>query len=738
MANEIDSRSVPGYLLSDMDSFADPRLENWHVENWEHEFQRTLEIIMTFLRVRQPLAVLARSALQQIIESDLYHQKKTPSAHGRLEQGEVEILQALILTQTQRFRNVPTSPKNFSRLWILLDRHIGSFVRKHPPVDEVGSAANYVVTKARIHTIYYRNHFHGKDYEINLLSILSKIDAISENEMEYKLSDAYRMLVRIINIVSDRMDVYKRRVGCLLSSKNRHEVIDSISFFSSLSPLASRLWEWGGHRFVDLESLRMAGFQMSEMSSSWIFTLSAELLEAEFPDRLLKILPNLSIRCGELSTMNLEHIYMNNPVWRRPFIALEDGAIFAPLAQLAISFPFAIIEALIAGKSKVEKAYNDARSEYLEETIAAIMRRALPSAEVYRGVVWTDPVSGTPYENDVVVLIGNTIFLLEAKSGRLADATRRGGILSLKKNFKALFVEPGEQAWRLENYIESYRERAVLRVKSTGAKINLHLDRKKIVFRFSICMEHFSSITSARHYLKELGLINADDAWAPVLGIGELQQIEKLLDTEISFYHYLTRRATIESLIDFEGDEQDLLSMYLTNGFFMDLPKLDGHRIFFKDADLPVRKHSEPRLDRTEFKVHFAKLSPMWLSSLQYCYRNTEMRHRFDVIHTVLNQQPDGLREMERRIRRWRRGKGLDGDDLMFCHSDIGTRRFSVVLHLNNKLPHTDEWHEKAREMAYQMATRPGTTDCVVLLMLRRSKQSGYDALSFFRILQPS
>jgi hypothetical protein len=50
----------------------------------------------------------------------------------------------------------------------------------------------------------------------------------------------------------------------------------------------------------------------------------------------------------------------------------------------------------------------------------------------------------------VVALIGNTIFLFEAKSGRLDEVARRGGELSLLRNFEELFVEPGQQARRLE------------------------------------------------------------------------------------------------------------------------------------------------------------------------------------------------------------------------------------------------------------------------------------------------
>jgi hypothetical protein len=69
--------------------------------------------------------------------------------------------------------------------------------------------------------------------------------------------------------------------------------------------------------------------------------------------------------------------------------------------------------------------------------------------------MWRDDATRTLYENDVVALIGNTIFLFEAKSGRLDDVARRGGELSLMRNFRQLFVEPGEQARRLENYLSA-------------------------------------------------------------------------------------------------------------------------------------------------------------------------------------------------------------------------------------------------------------------------------------------
>src|SRR3569623_1285042 len=110
-----------------------------------------------------------------------------------------------------------------------------------------------------------------------------------------------------------------------------------------------------------------------------------------------------------------------------------------------------------------------------------------------------------------------------------------------------------------------------------------------------------AAVTSNREKFETLGLIAPGDSWAPILSIGELRMIAARVDTELSFFHYLTRRGTIEELISFHGDEQDLLSMYLVNGFQLDLEALAGRPVMFGMADAPVRGPKMPRQDRTEF-----------------------------------------------------------------------------------------------------------------------------------------
>lgn len=352
---------------------------------------------------------------------------------------------------------------------------------------------------------------------------------------------------------------------------------------------------------------------------------------------------------------------------------------------------------------------------------------------MYDNVVWTSPDDGHSYENDVVAAVGNFIFLFEAKSGKIKDGSRRGGRSSLEKNFKELFIEPGIQASRLQNYLDKYKSRAELRTKSDGNVIDLGLNRPKIVYRFSICIEHFASLTSAKFYLKELGVISDEAAWAPVLSLGELLMIAKFLDTEVSFVHYLTRRATLEDFAAIEGDEQDYLSLYLTNGLWLDVAALDGQRLLLHNADSLVRVPKVARINRREFDLHGVQLSPLWFQIARELYRNEDQVHRFDLICTILNQLPPALAEIEKQIRRWRRGTSHNGEDILIVRFKVSERNYILAVHLSKTRMSTPEWRNLAHDIAAPFAAESEMADCAVFLMLRRTKSSTFDGVSFFR-----
>jgi hypothetical protein len=211
----------------------------------------------------------------------------------------------------------------------------------------------------------------------------------------------------------------------------------------------------------------------------------------------------------------------------------------------------------------------------------------------------------------------------------------------------------------------------------------------------------------------------------------------RFLDTEVSFFHYLTRRATLEELIDFDGDEQDILSLYLINGLCLNAEKVEGKQVRFLELDGIVRTEKAPRQDRREFEVYGVPLSDYWRSTLEEIYRNTTLRHRFDIIQVFLNQDPRSLASIEQAVRKWKKGLGgRKSGDILFSRSKIGKRTFVLAYYLLTHPIDGTEWTGRSREIARNgAASMFEASDCAVLLRVRKSKERTYDALSFYRLI---
>jgi hypothetical protein len=208
--------------------------------------------------------------------------------------------------------------------------------------------------------------------------------------------------------------------------------------------------------------------------------------------------------------------------------------------------------------------------------------------------------------------------------------------------------------------------------------------------------------------------------------------IATFLDTEVSFFHYLTRRATIEDQITFTGDEQDLLSMYLTNGFCIDAAKIAGRHVMFNNADSPIRVRKVARGDRTAVDTPGVLLPPMWSLIAKEIYGSGD-RGRFAMLEVIMNQRPDLLAGLAQRVRNWKSGAGKKGD-LMHVSYAVGGRVFMLVVALLKNLPlDARDWLDGSRKIALGLAVETGATDCVVLCKVRRSPSLTYDGISFFR-----
>jgi hypothetical protein len=710
-------------------------------EEWRAIFNDSLLSARKFLAAHDSFEVLAR-CVNQVMANSAYKKDDPRWLEGEYElfmltePAELELIQALALMQLSPRKSVPASPRNVQRFLAEISKWTYAFARMQPRRFLENPERERLIHKVRTHTILRRNLFVKEDCESVVRSLFRHIDDLTVKELGFALSEMFSALIAIANGIDQRLGEYLGRGRDGLNAGSMADAVKSIEFFCSISPVARRAWTICAKHCTELDHFRWAAFQLSELCHAWPYTLDIGELRSLYGETAVAFFKMISVFPGELASVNPEHFLMNNPVWKRPFVTLDEHTLFLPLPNLFYGFPFQILEQFIIGYPPLERAYSDVRSKFLEDTIERYVSTGMPSAETYKKVMWRDETSGTLYENDVLALIGNTIFLFEAKSGKLDDAARRGGELSLKRNFKELFVEPGEQARRLENYLNMKGKDARLWIKDTEEIVHLDLNKPKVVHKFSICMEHFAALTSAKRSLKVIDAIKNEDAWAPVLSLGELMLIWRYLDTEVSFFHYLTRRATLEELVSFEGDEQDILSLYLINGLCIDPDKVKGRQLRFLNID-SVLSGKTPRHDRTAFEIFGVPLGSYWRSTLEEIYRDESLRHRFDILQVVLNQDPHTLAEVAEYVQKWKRGVvSTKKGDLLLVSRTIGKRVFVLAYHLTKRLMTADEWAELSRSIARDAAVAIfEASDCAVFLRIKKSKSKTWDGLSFHRAL---
>src|SRR6185369_6030608 len=122
-------------------------------------------------------------------------------------------------------------------------------------------------------------------------------------------------------------------------------------------------------------------------------------------ETLISFLEKLTLNFGDLKDFTPEHIILSNPTHHRPFIRLDDSTFFSAIWGIMPHLALDMLENLIWSDDELRKEYAYIKSKYLEDQIEEIFKQGFPSAKLYRGSLWTDPLNRKTYENDLTVLI---------------------------------------------------------------------------------------------------------------------------------------------------------------------------------------------------------------------------------------------------------------------------------------------------------------------------------------------
>jgi hypothetical protein len=276
------------------------------------------------------------------------------------------------------------------------------------------------------------------------------------------------------------------------------------------------------------------------------------------------ILDNFSCSRGELSEYQTDYIFLDNPIWNKPIIKLEDEIYFCPIPQLFFSFIFTSLDGVIQKVNK--KHLHKRRAEYLEEKIEEIVKRRFPEALTVSGIKWM--LNNVQYETDLITFIDSHVIIFEAKSHNITKSALRGAPDRIKRHFKEIFIEPSIQSKRLEQYLNKLRLNPDI---NSELREQLPVDLSKIhqVLRVSISLEDFATVQANISKFNDTGWIPENFSPCPSMNLADFETLFDLLEHPVQIIHYLKRRTEMEGEINFVGDELDFMGFYMTTLFNM-------------------------------------------------------------------------------------------------------------------------------------------------------------------------
>jgi hypothetical protein len=503
--------------------------------------------------------------------------------------------------------------------------------------------------------------------------------------------DLMTLLFSLTEQRNDLLNEHRKKIIRSLGKKNFQEILSAYNLeFPENAQLSEedmeKMWVHAGKNIKNLRGMMIAH---SDLKLPDIFSFNIEdakkILPSADESAIKKVLNTISYSFNELTNAKVpqEHIILNNPVHKKPFIHVSEDRYFSAIWAVIPHFSLTILEDLIWKNKELQAKYTEAKAEYLESEIEKLFKKGFPNGKIFRGSKWTDPDSGKEYENDLTLVIDGFAVVVEAKSGVVSDPAKRGAPDSLFDTLKDLIEQPSEQALRFIDLLQKNSKEHLFTTKN-GNTNTINSSEIKYYIPLGVTFSHLGMISSNLKKLIEAKVVDKTlEQLAPSINFTDLESIFQLLPFEGEKIHYLARRRELEAHLIYEGDELDLLAFYLDHGFNI------GEVEYSKDMAFNITlksKELDPYIEgtaegKTVTKPELA-MSQWWHDLLTRISENKKpgwIEESFVLLNSTKEDQEKFEREFEKLKDKVRRGKVEKPHNWALFLSGPERRRYAII-----------------------------------------------------------
>lgn len=511
----------------------------------------------------------------------------------------------------------PQIIQDLSDMLLALDKtfsemRLGSITAYDSKIDQ---EQQFIIELLRAHTQNVRNwgYFH---YVVNIMKdLLEPLDKSFEKELGLRGSFLICLFEAVLSLYEARVNNHFDKLRAINNCQSIAELWEKYSsLFPNMAGDSMKEDQFYREWKASLKQLKMMHIAHSDLQLSDLIEFKLDDLMSLLPqesdqNNLGKLLDMLSLPFGDLQNDKPEHFFLDNPIWKKPFIKFSLNSYLLPVPTSLFSHINEIIKNLVmACSNDLISQYRKRRSDFLEKAIENTIKEKLPGALVYRNLIRRDPQTGQEIENDILVLFDSCALLIEAKSGMVTDIAKRGVLERVKKKIDELIVAPSMQSAKFADFIFQNSKICFFKTKN-GNEVTIDLSKVKKVLRLSVTLEDFATIQTFAAKFKEAGFIAPCLELAPTMVLSDFLVVMDILESPKFILHYLSRRPQFETNAEFMADEIDLLAFYCDTTFNIGPTEFDKTKLVLLgmskaidtyynaiSSGLPSAKKPAPRL----------------------------------------------------------------------------------------------------------------------------------------------
>jgi hypothetical protein len=686
------------------------------------------------------LACLTAYGVTDFMDADgvLTHGEKT-----RLYPAHVELAQMMSLSIASDARLAsPVTSQDVEVMFELLPKWVNQFhwkrlVQVEQVTTDVEKARLEVREQMRMTTQMIRNWGFYEQVKGIATELLEPLDSRFEGRCGYRATDLIRIFDHMFGECQKRLNAHLDRLRPMMVAKTVRDAV--AEYFNAIpelkgTPESLEKLMHDRHASLKIAKAMMLSHSDLRLPDCYTFTVPKVAAAVGRPETAIQqALQAMSHHWGALHGSNVEHAFMNNPVWIKPAIDVGDGSYFCPLPQSFFAFLFETVLVLFRDDPSLREAYDTRRSDYLETKTAELFRKAFPDAILTANFKWQSPDRSQEFESDLIVAMDATLLLVEAKSGRVSPEARRGAPEGLGEDIDRLLIEPSRQSKRLEDSIRAAKAGRP-GTEAFKAKFPVNLDRIHRIIRISVTMEDIGFIHTNVNALKEAEYVPADIAVAPAVTLTDLEIVFDVLKSPLERLHYWVQRSVWEGKADYTADEIDLLGVYLNTGLTVGDIQRDA-RLFFLGASKPIDDYYEGVRHGISKERPTYQATQWWrdlLTKLEKKRPDRWMEVGIVLLSAGYTQQV----EMERRVKSLTelvmrdREAAASRNGLIFFASADTTEAISILVLVSSQVP--DRFRLMENMVSHAFAENARVGQCVVIMINVDDPIYPYDTLAIF------